>query len=170
MHPLRAALELPIAHRDVVQDRVAGDRGLGLAGGRVAQQAADVEGELDLPVDLFRVAWQHDRVARTDQRACEFVEERRMLRELRVLLAQVGLVVLAHADDLRRVRDRRCQVGVSQRKGLAGSAPDLLQRARGEDRADIGEVERDYPVALDPAGPGAACCPHRYQSHPQTHK
>ena len=98
---------LPVAHRDVVEDRVAGDRRRGLVEPAVADRRADDDGQLGLPVDGRRRRRQHDVVVGADQRRAVLGEDGREVGRLAAHLGDVVAVVEPDADDLVGVRDER---------------------------------------------------------------
>ena len=112
-------LVLVVAHRDVVGDRVAGDRRQRLVAADAPHAAADHERQLGLVVDGLGLRRQHDRLARADQRVGELREQRRVVGQVVDALVDVRLVVEPDADDLARPRHDRPQRDVRQRELLA---------------------------------------------------
>ena len=170
LQELRRAV-LPVAHRDVVEHRVAGDRRRRRVEVAVADRRADDHGELGLPVDRRRLRRQHDVVVGADQRRAVLGEDRREVGRLAAHLGDVVAVVQPDADDLvRRRHERRVvEVGDGERRpgrpwprrpaspGSASSAPTSgrsstvaaspsMRTARwAPSQADGGELHRALP-------------------------
>jgi len=81
LQPLHCAV-LPVPRGDVVEYRVAGDRGLGGGFVGVPDGAPDDDRQLGLPVDRRGRRRQHDVVVGTDQRLRVLGKQRRELRQL----------------------------------------------------------------------------------------
>ena len=103
-HPLLARLvELPVARRDVVADRVAADVLERLLPGMCLPASADHHHQLGLVVDLVAHRGQDDRTAVADQGGRILAEEDRLGRRRHAALGGVVAIVQSDADDLARV-------------------------------------------------------------------
>ena len=162
LQPLTRA-PLPVAHRDIVADRVAADRAGRLVRRYVAHPAADDEGQLPLPVHGLRRLRQPDRVARPDQGGGELGEQRGVVRQLGAHFLDVAAVVEPEAEDLRRTRDHRSQIGVRERDRSAALVD--AADAAFEHRRHVGGVQSYDTVALDAAGARPVGGPEGDEAH-----
>ncbi len=127
--------ELPAAHRDVVGDRVPGDRlgGFGLIG--PADLPADDDDEFTLPVELRILGRERHVFVRAGQRLGELREEGRVRGQVAAHLEDVVAVVEPHAHDLAGAGDELKLLGLAHGHG----------RRRGDDR--LGDGARQYSSA-----------------------
>src|SRR5262249_41507475 len=106
-HPLLAfLLELPVAGRDVVTDRVAGDVANGVCRLEVPPALADDDYQLGLEIDFLAPRRQHNIFAVADQRRRVLAEEDRLLGYGGAAFDGVVAVVQAETNNLGRVGDR----------------------------------------------------------------
>ena len=135
------AAELPVAHADVVDDRVAGDDRRGSRRGDVPAAPPDDEPQLALVVDDRRGARDVDRLSRTDDAARLLVEPQLHLGLRGARLGDVGCVVQAYREELGRPGDRCGQPDGAQRQPRTVDGAHGVERI-GAEREESGHVAR----------------------------
>ena len=113
---------LPVADRDVVGDRVAGDHLVRAVGGHVAAARADHDRELALVVEQVRDLGHVHVVVRADHAGDLLVEEHRELGRLHAALGDVVGVVEPDRQELARL-DGRQQTHLLQWMALGRVVP-----------------------------------------------
>ena len=93
-------LELQVAGRDIIGDRVPEDKILGLLGGYPAAGFSDHNRQLPFMFDLLGLWRQENGAAMGDDRGGGFEEDQRYFRDFCVVFRGMGSIVAAHADDL----------------------------------------------------------------------
>ena len=119
-------MPLPVAHADVVVDRVAGDMvpGLGLAD--VATGLADHDGEFAFPIQIVGHLWPDHWCVVGDLRAPDPQKDRRKLGDLalhpeRHRFLMMVEIITHRADDFFGPRDHRQKLDIAQfQVGLVG--------------------------------------------------
>ncbi len=132
----RVGADERVARRDVVADRVAGDRVQRLVARHAARRPADHRRELELPVVLLGVAGQHDVVVRADDRVRALHEHERPpgARALVELLA--GAIAVGGGQAVGRVAARlRARHQLEDVLTVVGAGAEHLPRGRAAARA-----------------------------------
>src|SRR5205823_12040382 len=112
---------------DVVRAAVAGDELERVVLGDPAAGAPDLDGELGLRVDVGRLRWEDDRLARPDQRVLELAEEERLRRRLPARLPDVAQVVEPGAENFHR---RILAIGFLRWRSPSASPSSPIRRTR----------------------------------------
>lgn len=166
--PLQRAV-LVVAHRVVVDHRVACDVVGGIVLGHLVGLLADDDSQFRFPVELRTCVFGHDHiVVGASEGFLELREQGRELGEVAAHLLDVRCVVQADTHDLAGAGHHRCVIGVREVDGLAGSLfGDGLPACIVEQRGQVG-VTVDHGcggAAVDPHGSGRAVEAESGESH-----
>ena len=145
--PLRR-LHLIVAHRGIVEDRIAGDIVERARLGDIAPAAAHDRDQLALVIQLVRHAGPQDRRAMADQARGDAVEDRRICRRGEAALGRMIGIVQADADDLGRVLERRQEPD-------GGPGPTAGPRSSGGDGRPPARCRRCVSSCSRPGNPAA---------------
>ena len=164
-HPLLAGLvELPVASRDVVPDRIAADMLESPLAWDVPSAPADHHDKLCLVVNLLADGRQDNHLAVANQGCGVFAEEHRLFRHGNAALGGMIAIVEPDANDLPRVRHRRQEPHIrrimpdgSAREGRPGLPlplePEIQKPAHRRGHLWIGRVDVDVLAAEHAASP-----------------